>query len=137
MTNGNEPEDEADLDDGRPDPGDAAIAWKFSTRELTPEEYAEFADSNRRDFERVQAAREADARYAAWKAANPAAAVEQEAAFEAGSRAKYPLLYGLAPEAGPEATADGPGCPEPQLNASLDRARSQPAAEPDPEAEIG
>jgi hypothetical protein len=136
MTDSPEQEDEADLDDGRPDPSDPRIAWKFSTRELTPEEYAEFSNYNRRDFAWVQAAREADARYAAWKAANPAAAAEQEAAFEAASRAAYPLLYGLAPEAGPQATADGPDCPEPQLNASLDRAASQPA-EPDPEAEIG
>jgi hypothetical protein len=137
MTDSPEAEDEADLDDGSPEHGDAAIAWKFSTRELTPEEYARFANSNRRDFERVQAARAADARYAAWKAANPAAAAEQEAAFEAASRAAYPLLYGQAPEAGPEATADSLGCPEPQLNASLDRAGSKPVAEPDPEAEIG
>ena len=137
MTDSPAPGDEDDLDDGRPDPSDPRIAWKLSTRELTPEEYAEFSDYNRRDFARVQAAREADARYAAWKAENPQAAAEHEAAFDAASRAAYPLLYGQAPEAGPEATAGGPGWPEPQLNAYPDWAGSQPAAEPDPEAEIG
>jgi hypothetical protein len=40
-------------------------------------------------------------------------------------------------DADPEATVDGPGCSERQLNAYLDRTGSQPAAEPDPEAEIG
>ena len=133
MTDSPEPEYEPDLDDGQPDLSDARVAWNFSTRELTPEEYASFADYNRRDFERVEAAREADARYAAWKVANPEAAAEHEAAFDAASRAACPLLWG---QAGPEDTVDGLGCSERQLNASLDRAWSQPAAEPDPEAEI-
>ena len=137
MTDSPEPEYEPDLDDGQPDLSDARVAWNFSTRELTPEEYASFADYNRRDFERVKAAREADARYTAWKAANPEAAAEHEAAFEAASRAACPLLWGQAPEADPEATVDGPGCPERQPNAYLDQSGSQPAAEPDPEAEIG
>jgi len=131
MTDSPEPEYEPDLDDGQPDLSDARVAWNFSTRELTPEEYASFADYNRRDFERVKAAREADARYTAWKAANPEAAAEHEAAFEAASRAACPLLWG---QAGLEDTVDGPGCSERQLNASLDRSGSQPAA--DPEAEI-
>jgi hypothetical protein len=133
MTDSLEPEYEPDLDDGQPDLSDARVAWNFSTRELTPEEYASFADYNRRDFERVEAAREADARYAAWKAANPEAAAEHEAASEAASRAACPLLWG---QAGPEDTVDGPGCSERQLNASLDRSGSQPAADTDPEAEI-
>ena len=133
MTDSPEPEYEPDLDDGQPDLSDARVAWNFSTRELTPEEYASFADYNRRDFERVKAAREADARYTAWKAANPEAAAEHEAAFEAASRAACPLLWG---QAGPEDTVDGLGCSERQLNASLDRSGSQPAADPDPEAEI-
>jgi hypothetical protein len=132
MTDSPEPEYEPDLDDGQPDLSDARVAWNFSTRELTPEEYASFADYNRCDFERVEAAREADARYAAWKAANPEAAAEHEGAFEAASRAACPLLWG---QAGPEDTVDGPGS-ERQLNASLDRSGSQPAADPDPEAEI-
>ena len=97
MTDSPEPEYEPDLDDGQPDPSDARVALNFSTRELTPEEYASFADYNRRDFARVQAAREADARYAEWKAENPQAAAEHEAAFEAASRAACPLLWGRPP----------------------------------------
>jgi hypothetical protein len=131
MTDRPEPEYEADLDDGRPDPSDPVIAWYFSTRELTPEEYARFVDYHRRDFERAEAAREADERYAAWKAANPEAAAEQEAAFEAASRAAGPLLWGQAPEAGsdPEAVVDGPGCSVRDLEAyevAMDAALDDP-----------
>lgn len=89
------------------DPGDPAIAWNFGTRELTFDESAEFADYNRRDLDRVYAAREADAEYAAWKAADPQAAAEAEAEFEADSRARFPLLYGeVTPETGPEPDAE-------------------------------
>jgi len=55
MTDSPEPEYDADFDDGQPDPSDAVIAWYFGTRELTPEEYARFADSHRRDFARTEA----------------------------------------------------------------------------------
>jgi hypothetical protein len=89
------------------DPSDAATAWNFGTRELTPDEYAEFADYNRRDLDRVYAAREADAEYAAWKEANPEAAAEAEAEFEADSRASSPELWGEAtPETEPEPDAE-------------------------------
>jgi hypothetical protein len=66
------------------DPGDAAVAWNFGTRELTDEEYERFADYNRRDLDRVYAQREADAKYAERKAASLEEATAQaEADFEA------------------------------------------------------
>ena len=34
MTDNPEPEYDADLDDGQPDPGDAAIAWNFAASRL-------------------------------------------------------------------------------------------------------
>ena len=90
---------------------DPAIAWNFGTRELTADEYARFADFNRRDFDRVHAAREADDAYAAWKAASPADAAEAEATYRAAdqaarlaaARAAVPELRG---EADPEPEAE-------------------------------
>jgi hypothetical protein len=107
MTDTPEPEYEADLDDGRPDPSDAVIAWYFGTRELASEEYARFSNSHRRDFARGEAAREADARYAAWKAENPEAAAEHEAACDAASRRWMAETFGPAhePEPDPELEA--------------------------------
>jgi MoxR-like ATPase len=110
------------------DPGDAAIAWNFGTRELTPDEYDRFADYNRRDLDRVYAQREADAEYAAWKQANPEAAAQAVAEFEAkaaGSWARSPLLTPEFAQAIHEAggwlgyEADRTPEPEPKLEAGL------------------
>jgi hypothetical protein len=74
------------------DESDARVAWNFGTRELTEAEYAEFADANRRDLERVYAAREADETYAKWAHANPDAAVRYEADFRAAERSGGPRV---------------------------------------------
>jgi len=71
-----EPDYEAYATDPEIDPSDARVAWNFGTRELTAEEYAEFADYNRRDLDRVYAAREADE---AWARARAQAENEPEA----------------------------------------------------------
>jgi hypothetical protein len=114
------------LHDPEIDPGDAAIAWNFGTRELTPEEYDRFADYNRRDLDRVYAQRQADDDYAAWKHANPEAAAQAEADFEAkaaDSRARSPLLSPEFAQAIHEAggwfghEADRTPGPEPDLEA--------------------
>ena len=78
------------------DPSDPAIAWNFGTRELTDDEYAAVRRRHHRDFDRWAASQEADEAYAAWKKANPQAAAEAEAAAEADSRARFPLLWGEA-----------------------------------------
>lgn len=86
------------------DLSDPAVAWNFGTRELTADEFAEFA---RRDLERVEAAREAGEFYAAWKAANPEEATRAEAEFRAADRAAHPVLYGeMAADPEPEAEID-------------------------------
>jgi len=125
--------------------GDPAIAWNFGTRELTDDEYQRFAAAHHRDFDRWAASQEADEAYAAWKKANPQAAAEAEAAAEADSRARFPLLWGEAtPEMeqavheaggwfGYEADAREPKA-EPELNPEAEAAAEREIE--DPEAEI-
>jgi hypothetical protein len=127
------------------DPSDPAIAWNFGTRELTDDEYQRFAAAHHRDFDRWAASQEADEAYAAWKKANPQAAAEAEAAAEADSRARFPLLWGEAtPEMeqavheaggwfGYEADAREPKA-EPELNPEAEAAAEREIE--DPEAEI-
>jgi hypothetical protein len=123
MTENRTPEPQAAADpNAEIDLEDPVIAWNFGTRELNADEYARFADSNRRDNERVRAGRAADEAYAAWKAANPAEAARQEAEFRAADRAAHPLLYGVV---------------TPELERAIHEAGGWLGYEPEPEAEIG
>jgi hypothetical protein len=105
MTDSPGPEYEADLDGGP-----RRNLTDLTLEEMTPEEDARFAAIVRRDNEQLEAARKADAEHAAWKAANPEAAAEQETAAKAEAAAFF----------------DGLG---------LERLDHHP--EPEPEAEIG